>query len=327
MLVNDSLLTGPKSTILIGCTVGVISSATQSIGLTLQRKSHLLEDTLPCPYSRRPPYRRSRWRLGLLLFLLANVVGSSIQITTLPLVILSPLQAVGLVFNSICSAVMLNEPFTRHSLVGTVFISIGAFLIADYGAIPEPNHNLQELLTLLRRKPFLVWMAITGFAVIGLLILIRMLKFQERIERRDDAVRSHFRCPQPKVVRGLLYGSVSGILSAHSLLMAKSAVELLIKAFTSTYADFLKWQTWAIVGSFLFFAVTQLYFLNCGLRICSTSVLYPLVFCIYNITTIFNGLIYFEQVSKLSHAQFSLIVLGTFFVLLGVIALSWRLDK
>ena len=47
-------------------------------------------------------------------------------------------------------------------------------------------------------------------------------------------------------------------------------------------------------------ALTQLYYLHRGLKLCSTSVLYPLVFCVYNIIAILDGLIYYKQASRLS---------------------------
>ncbi|KAF3237945.1 hypothetical protein TWF217_002016 [Orbilia oligospora] len=61
--------TGPMdlsshAAIIIGIFVGVVSTSVQSLGLTLQRKSHLLEEERP---SQRPPYRRRRWQVGNLL--------------------------------------------------------------------------------------------------------------------------------------------------------------------------------------------------------------------------------------------------------------------
>lgn len=305
--------------ILIGCLVGVISSATQSIGLTLQRKSHIIEDSRPIHVPRRPAHKRTTWKIGLLLFLLANVIGSSVQITTLPLVILSPLQAVGLVFNSICASVLLAEPFTIFSCIGTVLVSFGALLIAAYGSITEPQHNLNELLKLLQRGPFIAWTISSFIVVVMVLVLIRVLDRMMYDENSSDNMTT---------LSGILYGVVTGIFSAHSLLMAKSVVELIVRGISDHYwHDYFRWQTWIIVCSFLFFALSQLYFLNCGLRLCSTSVLYPLVFCVYNITTILNGLIYFEQSSKLTLHQIVWVCTGTLLVLLGVLSLSWRLNK
>ena len=129
-----------------------------------------------------------------------------------------------------------------------------------------------------------------------------------------------------RVIRGLAYGLISGILSAHSLLVAKSAVELLVRTIVDHHNQFNRFESWLILLALLFFALLQLYYLHLGLRLCSTSVLYPFVFCIYNIIAIIDGLIYFHQSSRLSHLHAGLIALGTVVLLSGVLALSWRLD-
>ncbi|KAK5459452.1 hypothetical protein LTS15_003580 [Exophiala xenobiotica] len=120
-----------------------------------------------------------------------------------------------------------------------------------------------------------------------------------------------------RLIRGLAYALISGILSAHSLLVAKSAVELLVRTIVDHKNQFNRFQSWLILVALLFFALTQLYYLHLGLRLCSTSVLYPFVFCVYNIIAILDGLIYFQQASRLS-------ALDACFVAL---ALSWRLDN
>ena len=108
---HDSPLTPPAPQ--IGILVGLISTSVQSLGLTLQRKSHILEDEKAPHVARRPPHRRRRWQLGMAMFIVSNLLGSTIQITTLPLPVLSTLQASGLVFNSICATLILGEPFTQ----------------------------------------------------------------------------------------------------------------------------------------------------------------------------------------------------------------------
>ena len=93
----------------------------------------------------------------------------------------------------------------------------------------------------------------------------------------------------------------SGILSAHTLLIAKSAVELIVRSVFDRANQFNRWQSWVILLGLVLFALTQLYYLHCGLRLCSTSILYPLCFCVYNITAILDGLIYFQQTSRIPH--------------------------
>ncbi|KAK2600920.1 hypothetical protein N8I77_010416 [Diaporthe amygdali] len=306
----------PGGSIAIGIITGLLSTGVQSLGLTLQRKSHILEDEKGPHDVRRPPHRRRRWQLGMAMFIISNILGSTVQISTLPLPVLSTLQASGLVFNSICATLILGEPFTRWSLWGTLLVCAGAVLIAIFGAIPSPTHTLDELLALLGRSAFVVWMALQAVLVVAICVVI------------DGA--NHFlnlsQSPRFRLVRGLSYGCVSGILSAHSLLVAKSAVELIIKTLVDGKNQFVRWQAWVIVLALITLALTQLYYLHRGLKLVSTSVLYPLVFCIYNIIAILDGLIYFDQTELISALRGCLIALGTVILLSGVLALSWRLS-
>lgn len=291
------------------------------------------------------------------MFVASNLIGSTIQITTLPLPVLSTLQASGLVFNTAFATLLLKEPFTRYSAIGTVGTCAGAALIATFGAVGENAHNLQQLIQLLKERPFVLWMA--GTLLVALLTILgaHVLKIYsshrhivrhwfDKHERPRSASSSgsisnaHLKrqftsfLPRPmqlrlarlRIIQGLAYGLISGILSAHSLLMAKSAVELIVRTLIDHHNQFNQFQSWLILLALIFFALTQLYYLHLGLRLCSTSVLYPFVFCIYNIIAILDGLIYFKQGSRLSKLDAGLVALGTVILLAGVLALSWRLD-
>ncbi|KAI0188017.1 DUF803 domain-containing protein [Xylaria flabelliformis] len=306
----------PAGTLAIGIIVGLISTSVQSLGLTLQRKSHMLEDEKGPHEIQRPPYRRRRWQLGMGMFVISNVLGSSIQISTLPLPVLSTLQAAGLVFNSICATLILGEPFTKWSFWGTALVSAGAAMIAIFGAIPSPAHSLQELLELLGRWQFIVWMSLQAVVVIAMAVSIEFANHFKSVSQN----------PKFRLARGLAYGCISGILSAHSLLFAKSAVELILRTIADSDNQFVHWQSWILVLGLVALALSQLYYLHRGLKLVSTSVLYPLVFCIYNIIAILDGLIYFRQTDLISPLHGGLIAVGTAILLSGVLALSWRLS-
>ncbi|KAL4772616.1 hypothetical protein BDW60DRAFT_216270 [Aspergillus nidulans var. acristatus] len=290
----------PQGSVAIGVLVGLISTSLQAIGLTLQRKSHLLEDEKH-PYElRRPPYKRRRWQSGL-------------------------------VFNTVFATLILGESFTRYSLIGTVLVCGGAVLIAVFGAIGEPAHTLDQLLELLRGRNFILW--VVGTVVLSLVIfagskLLKVVSSRSKHLplRSSYASRLNLTHNRIRLIRGLCYGMISGILSAHSLLLAKSAVELLVRTIVDRHNQFNRWQSWAILLSMVGLALLQLYYLHRGLKLCSTSILYPFVFCIYNIIAILDGLIYFRQVSRLSSLHAGLIALGTIVLLGGVLCLSWRLE-
>lgn len=204
-------------------------------------------------------------------------------------------------FNSICATIILGEPFTRWSLGGTVLVFGGAILIAVFGAIGEPAHNLDQLLALMGRGQFIAWMTCTLILALGVVAGAKTVKYLRPWAKNN---------PKMRLFRGMSYGAVSGILSAHSLLVAKSAVELLVRTIVDKHNQFNRWQSWIILLGFLAFALSQLYYLHRGLKLCSTSILYPFVFCIYNIIAILDGLIYFKQTDRLTPLHAGLVSLA-----------------
>ena len=172
-----------------------------------------------------------------------------------------------------------------------MLVCVGAVLIAIFGAIGEPAHNLDQLLELLGRRQFILWMIGQALLVALIICSAKAVKFLNPRTCNN---------PRTRLFRGMAYGAVSGVLSAHSLLVAKSAVELLVRTIVDKNNEFNHWQSWIILLSLLALALTQLYYLHRGLKLCSTSILYPFVFCVYNIIAILDGLIYFHQTSRLS---------------------------
>lgn len=293
--------------LLVGCAVAVVSGATQSLGFTLQRKSHLLDQSDEL----EPDYRHSHtssiklWRIGVVLFVAANVFGSSVQILALPLVVLCPLQATGIVFNSVFATLLLGEPFSRLSGVGTGLICIGAGLVAGMGAVPEPKRTLDELIFQFSRTGFEVWMLLTLVAA-GVCV-----SYQRKL--RSD------------MHKGLLFAVASGVMSAHSVLMAKSVVQLLVQIVHDPI-PLLRISFWVILFSFITFAVLQLVLANEAIRCCSSSVVYPLTFCVFNLLSLGNSAIYYNG-SDISPTHIFWIALGTVLLLAGVLCLSLRYES
>ncbi|KAJ4525708.1 hypothetical protein HRR90_002111 [Exophiala dermatitidis] len=256
----------PQGSIAIGIIVGLLSTSIQSLGLTLQRKSHIIEDAKHLPETRRPPYKRRKWQLGMFMFLISNLVGSTIQITTLPLPVLSTLQASGLVFNTAFATLLLGEPFTYFSLVGTILTCSGAALIATFGAIAEPAHNLRQLLELLHQRDFIIWMVATMVVVVATILFAHALKIWSS--------HKHLAQTLPKSERPRSVSTTSG------------RPPTLNRSFTAQLPQ--------------------------PVRV--------------RVSPIVDGLIYFQQASRLSALHAGLVALGTAILLSGVLALSWRLD-
>ncbi|WVR06859.1 hypothetical protein IAU60_003895 [Kwoniella sp. DSM 27419] len=139
--------------------VGLVSSLAQSLGLTIQRKSHIQDDALPLT-SRRKPIRRPLWLLGFAIYITSNIFSTIFQLDALPIVILAPLGAVSLIFNALLARLMLGDKFGPTWLLGTALVAGGAVLIAVFGVVQEDEHGLDELLRLFRRGAFVAFFSV-----------------------------------------------------------------------------------------------------------------------------------------------------------------------
>lgn len=85
-------------------------------------------------------------------------------------------------------------------------------------------------------------------------------------------------------------------------------------------------EAWLIVLVLLVAAVLQLFYLNRALRLVGPTLVCPLAFCFYNISSIVSGLIYYDQWDELSGLQFGLVSLGTVILLAGVWTVSIKAE-
>ncbi len=220
---------------------------------------------------------------------------------------------------------LLYEPLNVFSIIGTVVVTAGASIIAGFGALDEPSHSLNELVALFTRHSFIIWSAIQGFTLCLLSLCACLLHRDVQKHRRQQFPGAEYSNSSKAITTyGIIFGCISGILSAHTLLLAKTSVELVLRTVIDRINQFKHISAWVLVSSMLLIALIQLCALNIGLRHCSTSILYPLIFCVYNITSILDGLIYYEQGTRLSALQVCMVALGTVVLLVGVGCLSWR---
>ncbi|KAJ9103938.1 hypothetical protein QFC21_002401 [Naganishia friedmannii] len=169
----------PGIPIVVGILVGLAASFVQSLGLTIQRKSHLQNDSQP--HARQvKAHRRPLWLFGFAIFIVSNVFGTIFQIGALPIVVLAPLGAVSLLWNAVLSRILLGEHFSPSTLAGTLLIALGASLIAIFGVVPEETHTLDELLQLFRRSGFVVYMTLMCVSVVTILVISHLVEFSIR---------------------------------------------------------------------------------------------------------------------------------------------------
>ncbi|PPQ63786.1 hypothetical protein CVT24_004328 [Panaeolus cyanescens] len=358
----------------LGIVAGLLASCIQSLGLTIQRKSHVQNQSLP-EHRQRVEHKRPLWLLGFAIFISSNVVGSLVQIASLPVVILAPLGAVSLLWNAFFARLLLGDVFSPWMILGTILIAGGAILIAFFGIVPEQTRSLEDLLALLRRPPFIVYFSILTFVVFVSLAVSHLVEFslarQTKIElplesppldlspssvtinlpnhttqpviREIDTTSSPTEQSQlidrkpaqslnslepdwpngsdphlrTKTLLAISYSSFSGIISGMCLIFAKSGVELLLLTLTG-HNQFWRWESWVLLIILVAFALLQLWYMHKALVLADPTLVCPSAFCFYNLSSIVNGLVYFDQISLIKPLHLGLVVLGIFVLLGGV---------
>lgn len=181
--------------VLAAVAAGLVASFIQSVGLTLQRKSHLLNGRL-LPSQQRPASRRPLWVAGFATFMLANIAGTVFQIGALPIVMLAPLGAVSLLYNALLARILLDDLLSLPMVLGSTLIAIGAATVGYFGAVPSPPHTLPQLLELYTRPPFVALAVLLTLGVIGALLTAHLVewKMNHPFPRRQRRKR---RTPHP----------------------------------------------------------------------------------------------------------------------------------
>lgn len=308
----------------IGCVTAIASSAIQALGITLQRKAHTTSTGLSARAARKS---HRIWLVGICLFVISNVVGSLIQIQTLPLIVLSPLQSIGLVFNSLFACLLLREEhFTRRIGYGTFAIAVGASIVAYNSGATDFNpwigdgeggggvSHLQRFKENATQAVFLRWFCST----IGLLLV---LAFASTRMIRES-------CKQN--IAGAGFGIVSGTLTAHTFLFAKGLIDVGDAMLSYEYSDFRATIRspilFILVSSILATVVLQLTVFNMGLRCLSSLILYPLCFLVFNSVSLVNDILFNRllQSGKFRLPILSCVIFGLLLVLFGVVLISWN---
>ncbi|KAH8925131.1 hypothetical protein BT69DRAFT_1279977 [Atractiella rhizophila] len=175
---------GPQISVAAGISVSLVASLFQSLGLTIQRKSHLQNEALPSS-KRRSDWKRPLWLVGFGVFIVSNILSTVFQLSALPIVILAPLGAVSLIYNAFCARLILGDVFSRYLAIGTLFVAGGAVMVALFGVVPEPSHTLPQLIALYTRPAFLAWISVFSFLVICLLLISHVSEYSLRRQMID----------------------------------------------------------------------------------------------------------------------------------------------
>ncbi|KAJ2813674.1 hypothetical protein H4S07_000499 [Coemansia furcata] len=128
-----------------------------------------------------------------------------------------------------------------------------------------------------------------------------------------------------RYVSGLLSAVLSGLLCSQTLLLAKSGIGLLLLTIQGDMQlnDPL---ALAIAVGLATTALSNLYYIQRALRLCSTLTVVPLSYCSSSLSALMSSLVYFDQVRLMNSLQISMISVGIVLLATGVGLLSSKAD-
>ncbi|KAI8354274.1 magnesium transporter NIPA-domain-containing protein [Mortierella sp. GBAus27b] len=123
----------------------------------------------------------------------------------------------------------------------------------------------------------------------------------------------------------LAYASLGGMMASYTVLFAKSLINLLVTSIFEGDNQFKSVIAWVILIVTVVTAVSQVYWINMGLKKYDALLQVPVFFTIWVLLDIVGGGIYYDEFRGFSTKQFVLFSLGVLIVFFGVALLAKRL--
>ncbi|KAF9134888.1 hypothetical protein BG015_003360 [Linnemannia schmuckeri] len=123
----------------------------------------------------------------------------------------------------------------------------------------------------------------------------------------------------------LSYAALGGMMASYTVLFAKSLINLLVTSIFDGQNQFTSALAWVILVVTVVTAVSQVYWINMGLKKYDALLQVPVFFTIWVLLDIVGGGIYYDEFSGFTATKYVLFCLGVLTVFFGVALLAKRL--
>ncbi|KAK2463221.1 hypothetical protein APHAL10511_004876 [Amanita phalloides] len=168
----------PVVAFIIGLSIILLASVLNAAGLNLTKLDHVRTSAVP-KASRRKDWMRPLWLLGMLLYILSQLIGSTLALEYMRAEYVAPLGSSSLVFNFLFARFLVGTPVTRNDIYGTIVVVLGVVGIVAFGSINSgltTDMDAARLSTLWNRLGWLGYFFAMTFALTLLLIFITRLE-------------------------------------------------------------------------------------------------------------------------------------------------------
>ncbi|KAF6761236.1 hypothetical protein DFP72DRAFT_804394 [Ephemerocybe angulata] len=167
----------PVVAFIIGLSIILLASIMNAAGLNLTKLDHVRMSAVP-KTQRTRDWMRPLWLLGMLLYILSQLIGSTLALEYMRAEYVAPLGSSSLVFNFLFARFLVGTPVTSNDIYGTVVVVLGVIGIVAFGSINSglsQETNAEHLAQLWRRGGWLGYFFAMGAALSLLLIFTSCL--------------------------------------------------------------------------------------------------------------------------------------------------------
>ncbi|KAJ7770144.1 hypothetical protein DFH07DRAFT_805903 [Mycena maculata] len=165
-------MTSPVVNFIIGLSIVLLASILNAAGLNLTKLDHQNSSMTP-KASRRKDWARPLWLLGMTLYILSQLLGSTLALEYMRAEYVAPLGSSSLVFNFLFARFLVGTPVTSTDIYGTIVVVLGVIGIVAFGSINSglaTETDVAHLTVLWRRGGWLGFFSCMALALILLVI-------------------------------------------------------------------------------------------------------------------------------------------------------------
>ncbi|KAJ7703114.1 hypothetical protein B0H17DRAFT_922465 [Mycena rosella] len=161
----------PVVAFIIGLAIILLSSVLNAAGLNLTKLDHVRTSVIP-KANRKRDWARPLWLLGMLLYILSQLIGSTLALEYMRAEYVAPLGSSSLVFNFLFARFLVGTPVTSTDIYGTIVVVLGVVGIVAFGSINSglgTETDVDHLTSLWRRGG---WLGFFFFMALSLILLV-----------------------------------------------------------------------------------------------------------------------------------------------------------
>ncbi|KAI0682982.1 hypothetical protein BC835DRAFT_1397425 [Cytidiella melzeri] len=163
---------------IIGLAIVTLASIMNAAGLNLTKLDHVRTSAIP-KAERKRDWLRPLWLLGMILYILSQLIGSTLALQYMRAEYVAPLGSTSLIFNFLFAKFLVNSPVTSNDIYGTIIVIIGVIGIVAFGSINSglaQETDAKHLTYLWTRGNWLAYFFFMAFTLLSVYIFTSQLE-------------------------------------------------------------------------------------------------------------------------------------------------------